>query len=141
MVSSKNLIYSIAAARRIFGKALKVVRVERWLNCCLVVFENCRARFVSCKVFATHFAEWRKLAAAQLSVSPDPLRGTFLVQNPSKGTGYLVHCFGRLGVGCECEDAENQLKFLGRRGCCKHGYAVLNHLGYSSLSAYMAAHE
>lgn len=141
MVSRENLVYSIAAARRILGDAFKVVRVERWLNVCLVVFKNCRARFMSCKAFTAHFAAWRKLQAQALTVAPTDTPATYTVTNPKKETSYYTHAFGRLGIGCDCEDANNQFKFLGRRGCCKHGYAVLNHLGYTSLSEYIAAHD
>jgi hypothetical protein len=39
---------------------------------------------------------------------------------------------------CTCDDFNNQLEFFGR-GCCKHGYAVLNSLGCQSLEHYLAA--
>jgi hypothetical protein len=41
-------------------------------------------------------------------------------------------------VFCTCDDFNNQLEFWGR-GCCKHGYAVLAHLGFGSLRDYMTA--
>lgn len=142
MVTKRNLIYSIAAARRIIGGVFPIVRVEKWFKVCLVVFEGCRARFMSQRVFLQHFVAWRKRQAIALTVTPDPsVRGTFLVENAAKSSQHLVHAFGRSGIGCSCEDAENQLKFLGRRGCCKHGYAVLNHLGFDSLRAYIASNE
>jgi len=141
MVSRKNFIYSIAAARRILGSTFKIVRVERWFNVCLVVFSGCRARFMSCKAFTAHFVAWRKAQARALTVAPTSNPNAYNVANPKKGTSYRVFAFGKSGVACSCEDAGNQLKLLGRRGCCKHGYAVLSYLGYASLSDYITAHD
>jgi len=141
MVSRKNFVYSIAAARRILGNAFEIVRVERWFNVCLVVFAKCRARFMSCKAFTAHFVAWRKLQAQALTVAQRDTQNAFHVSNVAKETKYSVFAFGRNGIACNCEDSGNQLKLLGRRGCCKHGYAVLSYLGYASLSDYIAAHD
>ena len=44
-------------------------------------------------------------------------------------------------VTCTCADYSNQVQYLNPRSlkCCKHGYAVLSMLGFSSLTAYVNA--
>lgn len=146
MVTSFNLIYSAAAVRRMVGDRFPVVRVERWWKVCLVVFKGCRPRFISRAAFLKHFVEWRKAQSHALKVtqwlvpggSPKENRGSrFTVRNESKDSAYVIDCSSS-GLVCTCEDYQNQMQFLGK-GCCKHGYAVLAHLGFNSLQHYLAA--
>lgn len=136
MVTSLSLVYSAAAVRRMIGDRFPVVRVEKWWKVCLVVFRGCRPRFMSRQAFLKHFVEWRKAQARALRVtrhlgSPH----CFSVRNESKGSVYEVQTFIG-GLSCSCEDFQNQIQFFGR-ACCKHGYAVLGHLGFETLSGYI----
>jgi hypothetical protein len=146
MVTAFNLIYSAAAVRRILGLAFPVVRIEKWWKVVLVVFKGCRPRFMSRAAFLKHFVEWRKAQARVLRVTQRldagiglrPAEGVqFTVRNENKNSVYIVQAMPS-GLLCECEDYKNQLQFLGK-GCCKHGYAVLAHLGFESLQNYLAA--
>jgi hypothetical protein len=138
MVTSLNLIYSAAAVRRMVGDAFSVVRVEKWWKVCLVVFKGCRPRFMSRQAFLKHFVEWRKAQARALKVTQHIDQGSrFSVRNEAKNSSYLVDCSG-FGLVCTCEDFHNQMQFWGK-GCCKHGYAVLAHLGFDSLQNYLTA--
>jgi len=39
-------------------------------------------------------------------------------------------------IQCQCPDYQNQIEHFGK-GCCKHGYAVLNAQGFNSLADYI----
>lgn len=138
MVTSLNLIYSAAAVYRMVGDRFPVVRVEKWWKVCLVVFKGRPARFMSKQAFLKHFVEWRKAQARVLRVIQRvDAANQFTVRNESKRSAYVVQAMPQ-GLVCECEDYSNQLRFLGK-GCCKHGYAVLSHLGFGSLQSYLNA--
>lgn len=138
MVTSLSLVYSAAAVRRMIGDRFPVVRVEKWWKVCLVVFKGCRPRFMSRQVFLKHFVEWRKAQARALQVTQRlDASNQFTVRNESKNSVYIVQAMPS-GLVCECEDYSNQIQFWGK-GCCKHGYAVLAHLGFGSLQHYLAA--
>lgn len=136
MVTSLNLIYSAAAVRRMIGDRFPVVRVEKWWKVCLVVFRGCRPRFMSRQAFLRHFVEWRKAQARALQVTRHiGFTNIFSVRNETKNSVYQVQTFAG-GLNCQCEDFQNQAQFLGK-ACCKHGYAVLNFLGFDSLNAFI----
>lgn len=139
MVTSLNLVYSAAAVKRMLGAAVQVVRIEKWWKVCLVIFRGQRPRFMSRAAFIQHFVQMRKAQAQALTAQQwgcKPIH--FTVRNKAKGTEYHLEAKGDR-IDCRCEDYSNQIKFLGR-GCCKHGYAVLDLLGFDSLQAYSKAH-
>jgi hypothetical protein len=137
VITAFNLVYSIAAVRRMVSDRFQVVRIEKWWRVVLVVFKGCRPRFMSQQAFKNHFVQWRKLQAQALSVRQfQALR--YVVGNEAKRSAYLVECRSD-AIECECDDYKNQIEFLGK-GCCKHGYAVLSVLGFDSLQAYVKAH-
>jgi hypothetical protein len=59
------------------------------------------------------------------------------VRNGSEGETetYLVEVTAT-GVHCTCEDYTKQHEEIGR-GVCKHGYAVLGHLGFRTLAQFI----
>ncbi len=138
--SAQQLIYSRAAAARILNVPIEGIRrVEVWAFVVLVVPHKgygLKPRFVSKEKFRIHFAEFRRQSALNLLVVGQ--RGSeFTVLNPSNNNQYQV-VVGTAGVKCTCEDYRNQLRYLGR-GCCKHAYKVLFHLGFKSLAEYVSS--
>ncbi|MGB3493881.1 MAG: hypothetical protein WBA57_14220 [Elainellaceae cyanobacterium] len=93
---------------------------------------------MSKSVFKTHFVEFRKQQAKQLRVQR---RHTdlFVAFNPERSTNYILETRDD-GVFCTCDDLNNQLAFW-NKGCCKHGYAVLSYLGFSSLRDFLMARK
>ena len=61
---------------------------------------------------------------------------TYLVRNPHKNTEYIIE--PRIDyLFCNCSDYKNQsYAFETSEVCCKHVFAVLGYLGFSSLSEY-----
>ena len=140
MVTPSNLIYSAAALRRMWGlmyRRLHEIQVREWWSVVWVWVPGYRPRFVPKAEFKRHFVEWRRQAARALRVVAwsDPATGRFTVHNREKGSSYVVEVSDH-EVSCTCDDYSNQLKFVGK-GCCKHGYAVLGQLGFSSLGEYL----
>ena len=58
----------------------------------------------------------------------------YIVSNPANGNNYLIELNGK-NAECGCEDYKNQLAFFGK-GACKHIYAALFSIGFSSLGEY-----
>ena len=140
MITSANqLVFSKAAIARIFGlvyRSMSQIHFQVWFKVVWVWIEGHRPRFVSKQVFLKHFADWRKQAAKALKVTRHLMDESRLtVRNEVKDSFYTVE-LRAAGVFCHCEDFNNQLDFWGK-GCCKHGYAVLGHLGFDSLESYI----
>jgi len=145
MLTATNLIYSTAAANRILlnqlGKIFKKAEGIKILKNCVqvtyrTVFGRC-STFLSTKLFKSNFVDHRKNEAQKLEIEPKG-QSFFEVKNPEKGTIYRLHAFCE-GILCGCEDYRNQTNFY-KKGCCKHGYAVLQYLGFNSLSEYTNHH-
>jgi hypothetical protein len=140
MVTRENLVYSASAAARILGivQSHSPIMVKEWVSVIWVWVPGYRPRFLSKAAFKKHFVERRKAAARTLLVTQHIMDDTsFTVRNEAKDSIYTVQKFPS-SLMCDCEDYRNQVQFLGR-GCCKHSYAVLNHLGFNSLSSYLNA--
>jgi hypothetical protein len=141
MVTRENLVYSASAAARILGivHGHSPIVVREWFSVIWVWVPGYRPRFLSKAAFKRHFVERRKAAARALLVTQRIMDddAAFTVRNEAKDSTYTVQKVPS-GLICDCEDYRNQVQFLGR-GCCKHSYAVLNHLGFNSLSSYLNA--
>jgi len=114
------------------------VQIREFLNVVWVWVKGHRPTFVSKSDLKAHFVEHRKAEARSLQVT-DWLRSParYTVTNPQTGSQHVVtEQADRLD--CNCEDYYWQQQFIGR-GCCKHGYAVLQYLGFDSLRSYVAA--
>ena len=62
--------------------------------------------------------------------------GFYLVKNPQKNTRYTVHPKSD-HLFCNCSDYRNQYNaFESNQVACKHVFAVLGYLGFSSLKEY-----
>ena len=123
-----DYIYSISAARRLFGQ--KVVKVEE-RPCNVLITFNDGSHIADKKLFKQHFAEYRR----QLGLKIDDVKPvndhTYRVKSK-----YLVAVFSDR-VSCTCGDYATQQELGIKRGCCKHGYAVLKTLGCTSLAEFI----
>lgn len=141
MATRSHLLYSAAAIRRMMGlKASVPVQLQEFFKVVWVWVKGQRPTFVSKADLKAHFVAHRQAAAQSLQVA-DWLRNParYTVTNPHSGSQYLVQERGDR-LDCTCEDYYWQCQSFGR-GCCKHGYAVLQYLGFDSLREYMAAHQ
>ncbi|HEY9749452.1 MAG TPA: hypothetical protein V6C63_12270 [Allocoleopsis sp.] len=139
MVTAFNLVYSVAAVRRLLGLAHEAqVQIREFFKVIWVWVQGKRPTFISKAVFKAHFVEWRKAAARALAVTQNVFQPSiFSVRNETKNSAYQVQCFSG-GLLCKCEDFKNQAQFFGK-ACCKHIYGVLGHLGFDSLQHYITA--
>ena len=137
MVTQFNLLYSVSAVRRILGlSALVPVEIHEFASVIWVWVKGRRPTFISKAAFKVHFIEHRKAQARALLVTRHLYDQNFFnVRNEAKNSVYTVEAQAKTLL-CQCEDYRNQIQFLGQ-ACCKHGYAVLNYLGFSSLRDYI----
>ncbi len=133
--SATDLIYTAANAACILGKRFSKLVIEVWFNVVYLHGSNL-SRFMSKKAFRQAFVDFRKAGAKALTVTANLfVPNTFKVRNETKNTAYDVLIIDR-HITCGCEDYNTQFEAMGK-GVCKHGYAVLNHLGYDFLQAYI----
>lgn len=138
MVTSSNLVFSVAAVRRLLGLAASVaVQIREFAWVVWVWVRGKRPTFISKKAFYQHFVDRRKAEAKNLTVQKEQFQNLHTVSNPSKGSSYQVATLPN-EIDCTCDDYKNQIDFWGK-GCCKHGYAVLGVLGFTSLANYKQA--
>lgn len=126
-----DYVYSISAARRLFGQ--KVVKIEERPCNVLIRFNDGSQNFADKKLFKQHFAEHRR----QLGLKIDEVKrfrfNSYVYRVKSK---YWVSVFPEC-VSCTCGDYAAQQEMGIQRGCCKHGYAVLKTLGCTSLAEFI----
>lgn len=137
MITSKTaLLYGKAATSRIFGvPKTHVLKIQVFEKTVWVHLKGKRPKFVSQKLYKQHFAEWRREQSTQvILVNHNPEQGTWVAQGQQD---YLVLVKDNLLI-CECEDFKNQERFGFRVSACKHLYAALGQLGYSSIRDYHA---
>lgn len=139
MATRSTILYSAAAIRRMLGLSNSVpVQIREFFKVVWVWVKGQRPTFISKADLKVHFVEHRKAEARSLEVT-DWLRSParYTVTNPKNGSRHIVEGH-RDRLDCDCEDYHWQQQFFGR-GCCKHGYAVLQYLGFDALSSYIAA--
>ena len=130
-------IYSITAAVRILGRK-DISKLEIWARIIFVKFKNGQGRFMSKKDFWIEFHQSRKERAKDLTVSHYG-RDLYQVSSQSKADPYLVSAND--DIQCECEDFANQVRAKFKHPMCKHSWALLGYLGFSSLSAYIQSNQ
>jgi predicted nucleic acid-binding Zn finger protein len=133
MVTRHNIIYSIAAAQRILGIKSGVYEIRVWAWVVLVRGLNF-CRFMSKKAFLKHFADRRREEGKNIDLVIDDQDDRHFTALGKKNF-YQLHTTP-IGVNCTCEDYSNQIQFFGK-AVCKHGYAVLSHLGFNTLTEYL----
>lgn len=84
------------------------------------------------KYYKEYFVESRKARINQVVI--DFSDGTTAI---NKDNGHVYKLIQESdGIYCQCQDYANQRKAFSK-GCCKHGYALLNELGFNSLAEYV----
>ena len=136
----RNLFFNLASVARIAKAPIDSIdRFEIWDRVILVIFKkglHMRPRFLSNMLFYSSFVEDRKARSRLIEITQNPFADRiYTAKNPANGHTYTVIVGD--SVECQCADYRAQLSFIGK-GCCKHGYAVLNHLGFNSLSDWQA---
>jgi hypothetical protein len=76
------------------------------------------------------FVSNRKQRLEEINI--DGKKGKTFAVNPKKQSVYQLTPVST-AIHCECVDYQNQVKAFGK-GCCKHGYALLNSYGMTSLN-------
>ena len=129
------MLYTMTAASRILKTSfnrIKWVQVfHKVINVCV---KGSSPRFISKKLFWSAFVAFRQESAKNVKVKRI---GERHFQALGKEEIYDLELTPNL-VTCTCVDYKNQIEQLGK-GCCKHGYAVLATLGFSTLAEYIAA--
>lgn len=137
-----NMIYTMAAAARVLAKEIgdKFKRVEAvrfFSKAVQVTYRTIHGRcsaFLSGANFKQDFVASRKESAKKLKVNQ--VNHTYYkVSNPEKNTAYICSVYPRY-ITCQCEDYQKQFANFGK-ACCKHGYAILDYLGFDSLHDYI----
>ena len=135
-----NLFFNLASVARIASTPIDSIdRFEVWESLVAVVFKKgwgLRPKFLSKKAFYSSFVEDRKARSRLIEVTPNPFANrVYTARNTTNNHSYTVIVSD--AIECQCADYRSQISFVGR-GCCKHGYAVLRSLGFSSLSDFQA---
>ena len=135
-----NLFFNLASVARIAEAPIDSIdRFEVWESLVAVVFKKgwgLRPKFLSKKAFYSSFVEDRKARSRLIEVTPNPFANrVYTARNTTSNHSYTVIVSD--AIECQCADYRSQISFVGR-GCCKHGYAVLRSLGFSSLSDFQA---
>lgn len=137
--SFESFVFTRTAAGHILGGVCQ--RLEVWSNCVwaiVLVAGKKLVRFISKRRFFQFFAESRKQRSYGIPVTQNAF-DTFKFTARSSRGDELYHLETlRGGITCTCDDFKNQMSLFGdRKKLCKHGYAVLNRLGYGSLQQYL----
>ena len=135
-----NLFFNLASVARIAeAPVTSIDRFEVWEKVTMCVFKKglgMRPRFLSNMLFYSTFVEDRKSRSKTIQVTPNAFADRiYTARNESNDHTYTV--IAAESMECQCADYRNQIAFIGK-GCCKHGYAVLKSLGFSSLSDWQA---
>ena len=127
-----RLICNFASIRRYLGLGKWAsLRVDQWVSVIHVVAHGV-STFIGKAQLKKAFVQFRKDNGKSLTV-------TYLQGDTYRVAGHNTHhvVATPTAMVCDCEDYLNQVGAWGK-GCCKHGYAVLGHLGYGSLSEYIS---
>jgi hypothetical protein len=103
----------------------------------VVAIETNTIHFVALNDYKQIFVKNRKERLEEISI--DSKGNKIFAINTKKQSCYEL-IPNETTIKCECIDYQNQIKAFGK-GCCKHGYALLNTYGFSSLSEYINQRE
>ena len=130
-------IYSITAAVKIL-KRKDISKLEIWARIIFIKFKNGQGRFMAKKDFWIEFHRSRKERAKQLIVGYYG-HDLYQVSSQSRAEPYFVSLND--DIQCECADYAEQAKAKFKHPMCKHSWALLGYLGFSSLSAYIQSNQ
>lgn len=139
-----NYIFSKTAATQILGRK-DVANIEVWDHMVKIDFLSGSPRIASKKPFLKYFAESRKQRAIALPV--EKISGALYEVKSSRvqNKKYLVEIslenWVNPRMSCPCSDYRTQVEVGINTPCCKHIYAVLGQLGFSSYFAWIENEE
>jgi len=135
--NKEAFIFTKTAAGAILGGVCS--RLEVWANCVwAIVIANGKklVRFISKRRFMEYFAQSRKERSFGIPITH--IVGNHYQAVSSRGDRLYNLLIFRTSVECDCDDYKNQVSLFGNKPkCCKHGYALLNRLGYGSLRQWI----
>ena len=132
------MIYTKSNAARTLGQLYSRIQwVQEFWRVINVCVKGCKPTFVSKKAFKQAFVAFRKESAGAVKVKRLGFDSPYF-QALGKEEIYDL-ALTVTGITCTCQDYKNQEDSFSLRSlkCCKHGYAVLNQLGFASLQAYI----
>jgi hypothetical protein len=142
-MTSQTYIYSASAAGRMFHRPSSHIKaIHVWASVVWVHIQGMRPRFVSKRHFIEHFSLFRQVNGARLRRSGlvrmfSPGNYTVSSQSrPEKFHSVVIHDGSSRWLTCTCGDFKLQQELF-QKGCCKHGYAVLQTLGFSTLKNFI----
>ena len=147
--SFESFVFTKSAALRLLD-ATCINDLQVWANCIWVKFYKqvgsklkCFVRFVSKSKFYNQFAIDRKYRSKTISVTQNVFNQDQYSARSSRGDDLYHLEVLDSAITCTCEDYKNQTLFFGVHASklCKHGYAVLSKLGFSSLAEYIEHKE
>jgi hypothetical protein len=125
MQTSYHLIFNRSVAATVLNIDVKnIVKIERWMNCCWVVFKG-GCKFISFMAFKTAFVAARKQLGKKLYNDKKVVKTSknmYLVESEKHSTYY--YSIDLNNNSCTCQDYLNQFAKFGK-GRCKHIYAAL----------------
>jgi hypothetical protein len=146
MFTKATRVFNKSAAARIMGVAVsQVIRVQEFINCVLVVGRKF-CRFVSKMAFMRDYAKLRQENAKTVAVTLQvPVKAGLVVTDcesrPEANKPHSTHVVSLNTVSknyyCTCEDFERSPELGMIKPPCKHVYATLTTLGYSSLRDFL----
>lgn len=135
--NKESFIFTRTAAGAILGGICQ--RLEVWSNCIWAIVRvgtKKLCRFISKRRFMEFFAQSRKERSFGIPVHH--VAGTHYQALSSRGDSLYDLILYRSAIECTCDDYKNQVSLFGNKPkCCKHGYALLNRLGYGSLNEWI----
>lgn len=139
----EELIFTSRAAERIIygttNYSVCDLYIDRAAQRIVVQIANSNRLIVlEAREFLDNFVSTRQKKATKLEIKKQVSWG-YVVYNPENNHTYTVTPASKSAV-CSCPDYQKQIEAIGR-GCCKHGYRVLQHLGHKTLSEYIDANK
>ena len=130
-----QLLFNASSTRRILNLAPSAqVKIQVWDKVVWVWVKGQRPTFVSKKKYYAEFARFRKEGGQQVKVY-------FANGFKAKGAKEIYNLDPQeTFIDCSCGDMQQQRESWGR-GCCKHGYALLEMFGYKSLQDYVTKNK
>ena len=137
-----SLIYTLTNAATILkiktSEIFDIVVLEG--GSALVTLADWSMKIITKSQLLLVFGEKRKARSRQvIATKRVDSKATFTARTESKATGYKVE-LNSDRIDCECIDYSNQIEVIGI-GACKHIYAVLGKLGFTSLKDYLISHK
>jgi hypothetical protein len=146
MFTKATRVFNKSAAARIMGVAVsQIIRVQEFLNCILVIGRHF-CRFVSKMAFMRDYAALRMSNAKTVAVTLQaPIKSGLVIMDcesrPEANKPHSEHTVNLNTVSknyyCTCEDFTQAPELGAIKPPCKHVYATLTTLGYSSLRDFL----